>query len=400
MRLYSIPGCCGCWLAALLLSLPLELAIESATIGSVASAADTRSTLAAAVDETPRKLQEYIAARQKYDDDANAYWSSIADKRRVRITKRRDNQEILIDDYVLTQPPAYSGPPKPIDPSAPIGEASPRKYVPVAADFLQSAMQEFNFAPRQPQSEIEYKRSYAEVALAAGLTKQQAVRIYGFEAGGNGKYDVQAGLEYPTPGARAISTAIGYNQLLAANSVELLAEKGDHFISTLQAKAAGLSGEAREALLRKVAVLETMLDFSRSVPDDWSEHEKLAATPKGLGIHALNLELDVGPLLQTHKLLDSVVFARTKGYGAALSAAELEMMNLTGDGNGFDIVLMPLEWRDQVPTSNFFRQDGYERNPVAIRNNVISKLLAATDAKMDEEVKLQGANDMAALFSR
>jgi len=37
-------------------------------------------------------------------------------------------------------------------------------------------------------------------------------------------------------------------------------------------------------------------------------------------------------LLQTHKLLTSVIFARAKGYTRALSAAELEMMNLTGDG--------------------------------------------------------------------
>jgi len=53
-----------------------------------------------------------------------------------------------------------------------------------------------------------------------------------------------------------------------------------------------------------------------------------------------------------------------------------------------------------VPTANFFQPGGYGRNPVAIRNNVVAKLLAATDAKMDEEVKLQGAKDMAALLPR
>ena len=105
-------------------------------------------------------------------------------------------------------------------------------------------------------------------------------------------------------------------------------------------------------------------------------------------------------MLQTQKLLDSVIFARTKGYAAVLTAAELEMMNLTGDGNGIDIVLMPLEWRERVPTSNFFKQGGYERNPIAIHNNVVSKLLAATNATMDEEVKLRGARGLAALFSK
>jgi hypothetical protein len=54
--------------------------------------------------------------------------------------------------------------------------------------------------------------------------------------------------------------------------------------------------------------------------------------------------------------------------------------------------------RDKVPTSNFFQQGGYGRNPVASRNNVVAKLIAATDAKMDHEVQLQGARDMAAAF--
>jgi len=53
-----------------------------------------------------------------------------------------------------------------------------------------------------------------------------------------------------------------------------------------------------------------------------------------------------------------------------------------------------------VPTSNFFQPGGYERNPIAIRNNVVSKLLAATNATMDQEIKLQGAKDLAALFSK
>lgn len=74
------------------------------------------------------------------------------------------------------------------------------------------------------------------------------------------------------------------------------------------------------------------------------------------------------------------------------------MMNLTGDGNGFDMVSMPQATRSQVPTSNFFQRNGYERNPVAIRNNVVSKLLAATDARMDNQVGLQGAKDLAGAF--
>ena len=397
MRLYSIRGSQGCVLAALLLAPAPGFAAESAE-RSAGSLTVAQSFFAAI--EYRRKLAEYIAARRKYEAEADAYWSETADKRRLRHAKRRSHQEILLDDYVLAQPPVYSGPPRPIDPSAPVEEPPPRKYVPVVADFLRAAAQEFSFVPRQPRSEIEYKRAYVTVAAAAGLTKEQVVRIYGFESGGNGKYDVQAGLEYPRPNARAISTALGYNQLLSTNSVELLAEKGGQFVNALNAKAAASAGDARKALERKVAVLKAMVHFSRSVPDDWNAHDRLANTSKGLGIHALNLDLDVGPLLQTQKLMDSVVFARKQGYGGTLSAAELEMMNLTGDGNGIDMIKMPPAWRERVPTSNFFRPGGYERNPVAIRNNVVARLLAATNARMDEEAALQGAKDLAALFPK
>jgi hypothetical protein len=396
MRLHSMSYCCGCVLGALLL-LP-GCAAAGAVISPTVSAPGQPALTAMA--DYRRKLAAYTAAHWKYEAVANAYWSLIADKRRIRNAKRHGNKEILIEDYVLTQPPVYAGPPRPVDPSAPTESQPPKAYVPVVADFLQSAAKHFNFVPQRPQSEIEFKRAYAEVAATAGLTREQAVRIYGFESGGNGKYDVQAGLEHLSPTAHAISTALGYNQLLATNSVELLAEKGEQFLRSLRGRAAELTGDNRKALDRKIAVLKAMVDFSRSVPDDWSQHDRLANTSKGLGIHAMNLDMDVGPLLQAQKLRDSVVFARAKGYAAPLTAAELEMMNLTGDGNGIDMVLLPRAWRDRVPTANFFQPGGYERNPVASRNNVVAKLLAATGARMDEEAKLQGARDLAGMFDR
>jgi hypothetical protein len=92
-----------------------------------------------------------------------------------------------------------------------------------------------------------------------------------------------------------------------------------------------------------------MIAFSRSVPDRWSAHSRLAGTAEGLGVHALILDIDVGPLLQVHKLLTSVTYAKHKGYTAPLTAAELEMMNLTGDGTGFDMVTMPEDLRRKNP---------------------------------------------------
>lgn len=345
-----------------------------------------------------RKLAEYNAVREPFDEAAAAYWTAVGEKRRARFAKRRNNETIIAEDYVLTQPPVYSGPPKPADPSPPEKQPKPRAPLPVVADFLSQAQEHFQFTPRKPSTEIDYKRAYARVASSYGLTRDQAVRIYSFESGGNGKYDVQAGLEGSRPGARAISTALGYNQLLTTNTISILAEHGGNVVKAMQDKTQQASGAQKAELQRKTAIVQHMVTFCKSVPNQWSAHEKLGVTPRGIAVHALNLDTDVGPLLQTLKLMDSVNFARRKGYTAPLSAAELEMMNLTGDGNGFDMVSMPQALRVIVPTSNFFQRNGYERNPVAIRNNTVAKLLAATDARMDNQINLQGARDLAAAF--
>jgi hypothetical protein len=352
-----------------------------------------------AIAEYRRKLREYQEARAAFDEEAGAYWSAISEKRKGRNAKRRDRQAIVLDDYVLTQPPLYSGPKRPVNPE-PEEEKPPRerKPLPVVADFLKAAAEQFQFTPQRPAAEIDFKRAYARYALAAGLTREQAVRVYSFETGGNGNYDMQSGLNPSKPGSRAISTAIGYNQLLTTNSVELLAEQGHEFIKELTARAATSSGAARKTMDHKLAVLKKMVAFSRTVPDTWSEHEKLANTPQGWAVHAMVLDIDVGPMLQTHKLLTSVIFARAKGYNRPLSAAELEMMNLTGDGTGLDMVTMPQAMREQVPTSNFFQRGGYERNPVAIRHNTVAKLLAVTDERMDFNSSKPGARELAGAF--
>jgi hypothetical protein len=386
---------------ALLARVPQAMTAEPDAATLPASTADAMAQAASpeSIAEYRRKLAQYQEARAAFDQEAGAYWGAITEKRRGRNAKRRDHQPIDLDDYVLTQPPIYAGPKRPVNPAPePEPERPPREHkaIPVVADLLQAAAQQYQFKPQRPANEMEFKRAYARVAAAAGLTREQAVRVYSFETGGTGNYDVQSGIEHG--GTRAISTAIGYNQLLTTNSVELVAEQGPELLKALIAKAADLSGAPRKAMDTKIAVLKRMVALARSVPDDWSAHAKIADTQQGWAIHSMVLDIDVGPLLQTHKLLTSVIFARTKGYNRPLSAAELEMMNLTGDGTGLDMVTMPQAMREQVPTSNFFQRSGYERNPVAIRHNTVAKLLAITDARMDSNSNLQGAKDLAAAF--
>ena len=273
-----------------------------------------------------------------------------------------------------------------------------RPEIPVAADFLQAAREHWGFVPDQA-SDAEFKRAYAKAARAAGLTREQIVGVYAFETGGNGSYDTQAGLEPPRPGAHAISPAIGYNQLLWTNTVSLFAENGRRFLAALELKAQGADRRARQRLEHKIAALKRMIAYCRSLPHRWSEYDQIAKkTPKGWGIHAAMLDIDIGPLLQVQKLLDSVLFARAKGYMTPLTAAELELMNLTGDGNGIDMVIMPQAYRLQVPTANFFQPEGYARNPVARRTEVVAGLIAEIQDHMKRNAQTPGARELAAAF--
>lgn len=393
-----IRPCLGIVALALTAGAPSVLAGETHTLPPAVANAMAQASPQAIMDYR-RRLQEYQQARAAFEEDAGAYWNAIAEKRRGRNAKRRDRVQITLDDYVLEQPPVYQGPKRPINP-APEGEGGkptrPSRTIPVASDFVRAAAEQFQFTPQRPASEMEFKRAYARYARAAGLTPEQAVRVYSFETGGTGNYDVQSGIEHG--GKRAISTAMGYNQLLTTNTVELLAEQGHEFVRELTARVAAAQGPARKTLEHKLAVLKKMVAFSRTVPDDWSAHQRLADTPQGWACHAMVLDIDVGPMLQTHKLLTSVLFARAKGYSRPLTAAELEMMNLTGDGTGLDMVTMPQATREQVPTSNFFQRSGYERNPVAIRHNTVARLLAVTNERMDFNSNKPGARELASAF--
>lgn len=379
-------------------NLPLILAGFTALILS-ACALDIAGGPRAAASDYEARLAEYRRIHGAYQAEADAYWNAVSDKRRIRNAKRRTHAPVALADYVLTQPPVYAGPRKPIDPNAPKVPPPERPEIPVVADFLAAATEHWRFAPERPASEAEFKRAYAQAARAAGLTREQAVGVYCFETGGRGLYDTQAGLEPPRPGAHAISPALGYNQLLSTNTVSMLGEDGAKFVTALRRKAAALQGERRAALERKIATLERMIAFTRKIPAKWSEYDRVAkTTPQGWGIHAILLDIDIGPLLQVQKLATSVHFARVKGYAAPLSAAELELMNLTGDGNGIDMVMMPQEMRERVPTSNFFQPGGYARNPVARRSKVVAGLLAEIQGHMTRNAQAAGARELAAAF--
>src|SRR5258708_2529435 len=148
---------------ALLLIATRAAATDSASLPAATSKAMAQAASPRAIAEYRRKLKEYLEARAAFEQEAGAYWGSIADKRRGRNAKRREHQAIALDDYVLTQPPGYTGPKRPISPS-PAAEEPPEprehKHMPVSADLAKAAADHSQRPPREPPDEQELQPAY------------------------------------------------------------------------------------------------------------------------------------------------------------------------------------------------------------------------------------------------
>ena len=120
---------------------------------------------------------------------------------------------------------------------------------------------------------------------------------------------------------------------------------------------------------------------------------QFANTPAGLGIHAINLDADVGPWLQVLKLKGLKDDAAAAGR-STLAGAEIELMNLAGPRTGLEM-MMPVA--QNMPTSNFFSEGGYYRNTI-VREKTAAELLKALNERMEVNVKKPGAVEFAQIF--
>lgn len=348
-------------------------------------------------DEQRQVYGQWLKIRGQFDRQLEAYWSEISRRRSERRRKIGADEPVTAADFVMQQPPKYTGSALRADIAkiqASLAPAKPDTELPTLADMLTAARQHYRFAPSLT-SEREFKRRYAAEALEVGLTKEQVVRVYALETGGRGTFDMQAGINPETKAGRAISTAMGYAQLLAANSIDEMVRYGDGFIQRLSAIAAqpGTPPERISEIKAKIESLRLMLRTGRSVPREWSAHVSLSTTATGYGIHALNLDADIGPWLQVIKLKGIKDLGEKHGR-AVLSPAELELMNLAGPRTGLEM-LDP--HGNAAPTANFFSQAGYYRNTI-VREKTGGELLAAIDQRMTENMARAGSIEFATVF--
>ncbi|MEQ1648150.1 MAG: hypothetical protein ABL898_06135 [Hyphomicrobiaceae bacterium] len=371
------------------------LAMAGAAIAAERIPADIAERL------TPQQVQAYsgyLVQRNAFERQLEMYWALVEERREHRKRKYVAKVPFVADDYVAQYPPKYVGPPMPVDVQVILTQTRPTvpdKPLPGLADFLESARAVYGFQPTLTTERL-FKRAYAQDALQSGLTKDQVVRVYALETGGRGTFDMQAGIDPDTKQGRPISSAIGYAQLLHANSVSELVKHGDGFIQRLYglASRSDVVGPRRAAIIAKANVLKAMLRNAKMVPNEWSAHQQMAKTPNGLGIHALNLDADVGPWLQVLKLRGLLETAAREAGRGRLTGAELELMNLAGPRTGLE--MMQAVGRT-MPTSNFFSQGGYYRNTIVREKNGM-QLLAALEERMEAGLKKPGSIEFAQVF--
>jgi hypothetical protein len=339
----------------------------------------------------------YRKARTAFDLLHRAYWRKVDAKRDARKARRLLGQAVTAEDYITAFPPKYQGPELPPEISRIVAEVKPppaEKPLPTVAEFLEGAKKQFGFVPKRA-TEREFKTSYAVEALKVGLTKDQVLRVYALETGGQGTYDMQSGINPITRLGRPISSALGYAQLLHANTTGELVKHGEAFARRLVAmsETPGTPAPRAAELKAKAAIVRKMLRAARTVPNEWSAHQRFAMTPNGLAIHALNLDADLGPWIQVLKLKSLKDTAALSGR-QELTGAEIELMNLAGPGTGLEM-MTPVG--RQMPTPNFFSEGGYSRNPV-VRDKTAAELLATLDQRMEVHLKKPGSVEFAQIF--
>jgi hypothetical protein len=112
-----------------------------------------------------------------------------------------------------------------------------------------------------------------------------------------------------------------------------------------------------------------------------------------MGIHALNIDGDIGPMLQAMKLKTLKDTAEKHGQ-RTLTGAELELMNLAGPMTGLEMMRQP---GAAAPTTNFFSRHAYYVNKMVI-GLTASGLQDELDRRMSQAITTPGSQEFAAAF--
>ncbi len=188
--------------------------------------------------------------------------------------------------------------------------------------------------------EKEFKEKYAkevmQIGQQFGLTKDQtkniAQSLYALELGGWGTSYTTAGMpprlladgkEDERVGFHPISSAVGYNQLLKSTTLGVVKDHGLEIADRLkELEKEQPAGSPRALALEAKAQLLTTLNAD--VKDPTKVDSRLSTKEFGNAIQALNIDGDVGPLIQSQGMRDLLTwFTRKKDSLGNKSVADL-----------------------------------------------------------------------------
>ncbi|MEZ5774951.1 MAG: hypothetical protein R3D33_09730 [Hyphomicrobiaceae bacterium] len=387
----------------------LALLVLAAPLLATPAAAYSKRVLAALTEAQRKEVATVEKAKAAFRAALDSYWSTATRLRTERRARIKKGLALSSENFVTEQPPEYKGPELSKDLATLIDrlvaaeggekkpgptDLEPREAIPGVDAFLAAAKKHYGFQPDLVE-EAEFRRRYAIEALAVGLTREQIVRVFALETGGRGTFDMQSGINPVTRKGRPISTAIGYAQLLGANSIGEIGKRGADYVKRLEAMASteGVDPQRAERLMRKAGILTRMVLDARSAGSTWPRHVAYARTGRGLGIHALNLDGDIGPWLQVNKLADLKETATRYGF-ENLTGGQLELMNLAGPSSGLEMMSAIAQ---DMPTANFFERGGYYRNPV-VQKRTAAELLRTLDERIDVHMKKPDSIAFSAIF--
>jgi hypothetical protein len=377
------------------------LAVFAVSLSTAAAATNRASDFMAQLSPADREtFQAWYSAQTFHSAAVDAYWSRVAKLRKARRARLRRRQLVTPRNYATEFPPKYAGPSLPKSLSQQWSafrnrgkRPRRRSTLPGLNDFLAASRKYYDFAPERIPERL-FKKRYAAEALRHGLTKEQVIRVYALETGGLGTADMVAGIHPIRKTGRPISSAMGYAQLLAANSLNVLQKHGRTFETRLERLYRAATTDARrDVLARKLTSLRRMRAYVNKKPRRWSYLQKVSRTGPGRGVHALNIDGDIGPWMQVIKLRDVKRYAERAGR-TVLTPEQLELMNLAGPGTGLE---MMTALGSQMPTSNFFSRRAYMRNTI-VRGRTGAGLLKALGDRMDVNQRNSGAREFAQVF--
>jgi hypothetical protein len=131
----------------------------------------------------------------------------------------------------------------------------------------------------------------------------------------------------------------------------------------------------------------------KRLPFEWRTQQAYAKTTAGMGIHALNIDGDIGPMLQATKLKTLKDTAEKYGQ-STLTGAELELMNLAGPMTGLEMMQQP---GASAPTANFFSRHAYYVNKM-VTGLTAAGLQDELDHRMSQAITTPGSQEFAAAF--